>query len=236
MTADAHLAAEFYASACGAVAARFVRERLLAMWPSAAGKSVLGIGYAMPYLRVWREQSTRCIALTPAHMGAARWPPGLPGLSCAAEEDSLPFADLMFDRILMVHGLELAENARRLLREAWRVLKDDGRLLIVVPNRSGMWAYRDSTPFGHGLPYSTGQLGRLLAGGLFRIERRDAALWMPPSRMRVVMRSGGVLERAGRRMMPGLAGVTLTEAVKDVYAAIPLQASPRRRLVLADAA
>jgi SAM-dependent methyltransferase len=136
----------------------------------------------------------------------------------------------------MVHGLELAENGRRLLREAWRVLKDDGRLLIVVPNRSGLWAYRESTPFGHGLPYSTGQLGRLLAGGLFRIERRDAALWMPPSRMRVVLRSGGVLERAGRRMMPGLAGVTLTEAVKDVYAAIPLQAAPRRRLVLADAA
>ena len=135
-----------------------------------------------------------------------------------------------------MHGLELAENARRLLREVWRVLKDDGRLLIIAPNRSGVWAYRENSPFGHGLPYSTGQLGRLLAGGLFRVERRDAALWMPPSGLRVVLRAAPLFERAGRKMMPGLAGVILTEAVKDVYAAMPLQAAPRRRLVLAEAA
>src|SRR6202166_3470042 len=129
MTADAHLAAEFYGSACGAVTARVLRERLLAMWPSAPGETLLGIGYAMPYLRLWREQASRCIALTPAQMGAARWPAGESNLSCTAEEDALPFPDLTFDRVLLVHGLEAAESARRLLRETWRVLKDDGRLL-----------------------------------------------------------------------------------------------------------
>lgn len=236
MTADAHIAAEFYASARGAVTARILRERLVAMWPSARGKSILGIGYSMPYLRLWRDDASRCIALTPAQMGVARWPPGVPNLSCAAEEDSLPFADLSFDRILLVHGLEMAENARRLLREAWRVLKDDGRLLIVAPNRSGMWAYQEGTPFGHGLPYSTGQLGRLLASGMFRVERRDAALWMPPLPLRVVLRSAPLFEQAGRKMMPGLAGVIMTEAVKDVYAAMPVNAVPRRRLVLVEAA
>lgn len=236
MTADAHLASEFYASARGAVTARIVRERLAEMWPAARDESVLGLGYAMPYLRLWRDQATRCIALTPAQMGAARWPSGVANLSCVAEEDALPFADLTFDRILLVHGLENAENARRLLRESWRVLKDDGRLLIVAPNRSGMWAYWDGTPFGHGLPYSSGQLGRLLAGALFRVERRDACLWMPPAKMRLFLRSGPLFERAGRKMVPGFAGVTLTEAVKDVYAAMPVQAAPRRRLVLAEAA
>ena len=236
MTADAHLVAEFYGSTRGAVTGRVVRERLTAMWPSVRDESVLGLGYSMPYLRMWRDQATRCIALTPAHMGAARWPAGVPNLSCTAEEDCLPFADLTFDRILLVHGLEMAENARRLLREAWRVLKDDGRLLIVVPNRSGMWAYWDSTPFGHGLPYSSGQIGRLLADALFRVERRDACLWMPPSPLRILLRSASLFERSGRRLMPGLAGVTLTEAVKDMYAATPVRAVARRRLVLAEAA
>ena len=236
MTADAHLAADFYASARGAATARIVRERMAALWPAAHGENVLGLGYCTPYLPLWRDQAARCVALTLAQLGAAHWASGAANMSCTAEEDLLPFADLTFDRILLVHGLENAENARRLLREAWRVLKDDGRLLIVAPNRSGMWAYWDGTPFGHGLPYSTGQLGRLLAAGLFRVERRDACLWVPPSKLRIVLRSGPLLERAGRKMVPGLAGLILTEAVKDVYAAMPVQAVPRRRIVLAEAA
>jgi SAM-dependent methyltransferase len=235
MTADAHLVSQFYGSARGAVTARVLRDRLQTMWPTMQNQSVLGIGYAAPFLRLWREDAARCVALTPAHFGAARWPAGKPNLTCTADEDELPFADLAFDRVLLVHGLETAENARRLLREVWRVLKDDGQLMIVAPNRSGMWAYWDSTPFGHGQPYSTGQLGRLLATGMFRVERRDACLWMPPLGARLVLRGAPLFERAGRRLMPGFAGVTLTEAVKDVYAAMPVRAVSRR-LVLAEAA
>ncbi|MBN8925312.1 MAG: methyltransferase type 11 [Rhodospirillales bacterium 69-11] len=236
MAADAHAAADFYGTARGAVTARLLRERLSTLWPDLSGESVLGIGYAAPYLRLWREQARRCVALTPAQMGATRWPAGAAGLSCTAEEDALPFPDLVFDRVLLIHGLEAAENARRLLREVWRVLKDDGTLLVVAPNRSGMWAYWESTPFGHGQPYSAGQVGRLLAGAMFRVERRDLALWMPPTRRRLILRAAPLCERFGRRVMPGLAGVTITEAVKDVYAAMPIEPVPRRRLVLADSA
>jgi SAM-dependent methyltransferase len=236
MAADAHTAADFYGTSRGVVTTRLLRERLVGLWPDMRGMAVLGIGYTAPYLRLWQDQAARVIALTPAQMGATRWPPGAPNLSLTAEEDELPFPDLLFDRVLLVHGLEGAENARRMLREVWRVLKDDGRLLVVVPNRSGMWAYWESTPFGHGQPYSFSQVGRLLAGSMFRVERRDSALWMPPSRARLILRSAPLFERTGRRFMPGFAGVAITEAVKDVYAAMPVRAVPRRRLVLAEAA
>ena len=235
MAADAQATADFYTSARGAVTARLLRERLTALWPNLKGQSVLGIGHTAPYLRLWREQARTCIALTPAQMGAARWPAGAPGLSCSAEEDALPFPDLSFDRILLLHGLEAAESARRMLREVWRVLKDDGRLLIVAPNRTGMWAYWESTPFGHGHPYSVRQLDQLLAAGLFRAERHDAALWMPPTKLRLILRAAPLIEDAGRRVAPGLAGVTITEAVKDVYAAMPVRGVMRRRLVMAEA-
>ncbi|HTB42736.1 MAG TPA: class I SAM-dependent methyltransferase [Acetobacteraceae bacterium] len=236
MAADSHAAADFYGTTRGAVAARLLRERLLALWPDLRGQSVLGVGFAAPYLRVWRPQAARCIAVTPAQMGATRWPLGEPCLSCTAEEDALPFPDMSFDRVILVHGLEAAENARRLLRETWRVLKDDGRLLVVAPNRAGVWAYVERTPFGHGQPYSFGQLGRLLAASLYRVERRDTVLWLPPVGPRLMLRSADLFERAGRRLMPGMAGVILSEAVKDVYAAMPLKPVPRRRLVLAEAA
>jgi SAM-dependent methyltransferase len=236
MSADAHVAADFYGTAQGEVTARLLRERLALIWPSLDRQAVLGLGYAAPYLRLWREQSARCIAVTPAQVGRARWPSGAPNLTCTADEDLLPFPDLTFDRILLVHGLEAAENARRLLRETWRVLKDDGRLLIIAPNRRGMWAHLENTPFGYGQPYSAGQIGRLLAATMFRVEARDTALYLPPSDLRLVLRSARLLERIGRGVAPTFAGVTLTEAVKDVYAAMPVGSVQRRQLVLADAA
>jgi SAM-dependent methyltransferase len=233
---DANSAAEFYTTPRGAMVARLLRARLGALWPSLAGQSVLGLGYAAPYLRLWREGAARCIALNPTQVGAARWPAGMPNLSCAGQEDALPFPDLTFDRILLVHGLEAADNARRLLREVWRVLKDDGHLLVVAPNRRGMWAYVETTPFGQGQPYSTGQIGRLLIASLFRVERRDSALFMPPVRFRPMLRGARLWENGARRLLPpGVAGVTITEAAKDLYAAIPVKAKPRR-IVFVEAA
>ena len=234
MTADAQMAAEFYATTRGVVAHLLLRERLLRSWPSLRGLSLLGLGYAAPYLRAWPD-AARGVAVVPAQVGAA-WHHGRRGnVACTAEEDALPFPDLCFDRILLVHGLEAAENARAMLREVWRVLKDDGRLLVVAPNRMGLWAHVEATPFGHGQPYSPGQIERLLASSLFRVERRDTALHMPPVRLRLMLRSARAWERAGRRLLPQFAGVTLTEAVKDVYAGLPVQKA-RRRLVVSQAA
>ena len=234
MATDALAAQDFYATPRGAMVARLLRDRLHALWPSLAGQSVLGVGYAAPYLPLWRRQAQRCIALTPAQVGAAHWPAdGLPNLSCTAAEDALPFPDLCFDRVLLVHGLEAADAARRLLREVWRVLKDDGRLLVVAPNRRGVWAYVESTPFGHGQPYSAGQIGRLLAASLFRVERRDAALFMPPLHLRPAL----LWENGARRLLPpGMAGLTITEAVKDMYAAVPVAVTAPRRSAFAKAA
>jgi SAM-dependent methyltransferase len=150
-----------------------------------------------------------------------------------AEEEALPFADSSFDRILLVHGLEAADNARRLLREAWRVLRDDGRLMIVVPNRTGIWAHLERTPFGHGHPYSAGQLSRLLARHLFRVERREAALFLPPLGLRYQRATAPALERAGRALCPRFAGITIMEAEKDFFAAMPAGAVVARRRVVA---
>ena len=241
MAGDPIGAAEFYATPQGGVAARLLRRRLALLWPDLAGMSVLGLGHAGPFLKTWRETAARCVALSPAQLGPARWPAGQASLSCTAEEDTLPFADLSFDRVLLVHGLEAADNARRLLREVWRVLKDDGRLLVVAPNRRGIWAHVEATPFGQGQPYSPGQIGRLLAATLFRVERRDTALFIPPLRWRPMLRSAAVFEATGRRLAPTLAGVTISEAVKDAWSALPVAATTSaarvgRRVVLAEAA
>ncbi len=236
MIADAHTASRFYGTTRGGVACRLLRERLIQVWPDLSGMTVLGLGYAAPYLRSWHGQAERCIAAVPAQVGTARWPVAGPNRSCTVLEDALPFPDLFFDRILLIHSLEASENTRGMLREVWRVLRDDGRLLVVAPNRVGLWAHVESTPFGYGQPYSPGQIGRLLAGSLFRVERRDFALYLPPTKLRPVLRSARVWEQSGRWLAPHLAGVTVTEAVKDAYAALPLGRGRTRRVVLGEAA
>lgn len=237
MTTEVHALAAFYASRGGDTAARLVAARLATLWPSLPGQSVLGLGWAAPYLGLWQREARRCIALVPGHM------PGAHTLRreesrCAtllAEEEHLPFPDDSFDRVLLVHGLEGAENARRLLRQVWRVLRDDGRLMLVVPNRVGMWAHLDRTPFGHGQPYSRGQIERLLARHLFRAERKEAALFVPPYGLSRLAAAAPVLERCGRVLCPRLAGVFIVEAEKDLFAAMPAGAVTVRRHVLVQA-
>jgi SAM-dependent methyltransferase len=228
MGQDVHGLEHFYATPTGAVTARLLRERLAALWPRLPGQAVLGLGYASPFLRLWRTEAARCVALVPRQLPRWRWPRGAASATAIAEEEALPFPDLMFDRVLLVHGLEHAENARRLLREAWRVLKDDGRLLVVAPNRLGLWAHLERTPFGFGQPYSTGQLEGLLRRQMFRVERRTAALFMPPFRSSLLLRGARAWERTGAALLPGFAGVVLVEAEKDCFAALPTRAATAR--------
>lgn len=242
MRHEVHGLRDFYTTPAGLVAARLLRERMRAIWPRLPGQVVLGLGYASPFLRLWRpgerDGAQRCISLVPGHLPQWRWPRSAPSRTAVGEGEALPFPDLLFDRILLVHGLEHAENTRRLLREAWRVLKDDGRLLVVAPNRLGLWAHLERTPFGHGEPFSSGQLERLLRRQMFAITRREAALFVPPFRTRVLLRGAWVWERLGSRVCPGLAGVTLMEASKDFAEMIPSGAVPakarQRRQVVAE--
>jgi SAM-dependent methyltransferase len=133
------------------------------------------------------------------------------------EEDALPFPDVFFDRILIVHGLESAESLRPLLRQLWRVLAPEGRILLVAPNRASLWAQVQKSPFGHGRPFSRMELESLLKDALFEPGRWRRALYAPP--FETVTRSGTGWEKLGSRLFFGIGGVHVVEAAKSLYAA-----------------
>lgn len=217
----------------GIIARRLVAARLRAMWPDVHGLSLAGIGFAAPYLRVFREEAARTIALMPAQQGCVRWPFDGRCLTALVDEASLPLADESVERVLLVHALETSEAYRPLLRQAWRVLAPGGKLMVVAPNRRGVWSYTETTPFGHGRPYTRGQLQRTLEGAMFSPERWEQALYGPPLRWRFTMGGGAAWERAGRRFWAGFGGVHLVEASKQVYGAMPAQPVARPVRVLA---
>jgi SAM-dependent methyltransferase len=221
MMLDALSVASFYDAPRGAIVAGLIRDRLATLWPDVRGARIVALGYGRPYLGLWRDDASCCIDLTTSHPAPLRSEPTPPSQRCVVDGGQLPLDDLSVDRILLVHGLEVAHDARRTLRECWRVLRDDGRLLVVTPNRAGLWAHVESTPFGQGEPYTQGQVSRLLRTAMFAVDRDEAAVFIPPLDLKPFRSLAPVFERVGRSLMPRFAGVLLAEAVKDVYAAIP---------------
>ena len=195
-----------------------VRRAVRSVWPDLSGQSLLGLGFATPYMRQFRSEAERVLAFMPASQGVMHWPPEGPGLVSLVEETELPLPDYSVDRVLLVHGLENTESLRGLLREIWRVLTGDGRLLVVVPNRRGIWARSDRTPLGWGHPYSGAQLSRVLRDNMFIPNRTERALYVPPIANFTFLRSAPAWERMGARFFPTFAGVVMIESGKQLYA------------------
>ncbi len=220
---------DFYASPLGQTARRMIRRRVRAQWTDVSGQDVLGLGYATPYLGTFRHEAARTVAAMPAQQGVLHWPHDDPGLTTLVDELELPFDDLAFDRVLLVHALEYAEQVRPLLREVWRILAGSGRLIVVAPNRRGLWARFERTPFGHGLPYSARQLSLTLRDNMFTPLQIDRALFVPPMGSAMVRSTAGALERIGGRAFNTFGGVIVAEAVKQIYAAPPAKERHRIR-------
>jgi SAM-dependent methyltransferase len=218
----------FYAQSLGVVARRFVGRGIRARWNDTRALRVLGVGYATPYLGLFREEAERCLALMPAPQGVVRWPSTRPALAALVEEDELPLTDSAVDRVLLVHALEMSADPAELLREAWRVLAAGGRLLAVVPNRRGVWARMDTTPFGQGRPYSRTQITQLLRDTWFTPTGWGEALYVPPIPRSWFLRSAVAWERTGATLSAPFAGVHIVEATKQVYRAIPARREKRR--------
>src|SRR5581483_2038066 len=218
----------FYAQGLGIVARRFIGRGIRARWADTQGQRVLGIGYATPYLGLFREEAERCLAFMPAAQGVVKWPTSRPALSALVEETQLPLTDAAVDRVLLVHALEMADDAVALMREIWRVLSPNGRLLAVVPNRRGLWARMDTTPFGHGRPYSRGQITNILRETWFTPNGWGEALYVPPIARGWFLRSAIAWERTGASLSAPFAGVHIVEATKQVYRAIPVRRERRR--------
>lgn len=220
---------EFYASRLGITTRRVIAARLKAILGSTGWDTVMGLGFALPYLDDLALESRRTLAFMPARQGVIHWPAQGDVRSTLVDEEDLPLVESAVDLALVVHGLESADSPDDVLREVWRVLSPQGRLLLVVPNRRGYWARFDSSPFGHGQPFSRPQLARALRESQFAVQRWDQALYFPPATGSALLSMAGLLEGLGRAAMPAVAGVLIVEAVKQVYAIAP--GKRQRRLI-----
>ncbi|MGH7023221.1 MAG: class I SAM-dependent methyltransferase [Caulobacteraceae bacterium] len=207
----------FYASPLGRAAQQMIGRKIDEAWGGLAGLDVLGLGYAVPLLR--DGAARRRIAAMPAAQGVEVWPAGAANLSCLVDDAALPFPNAHFDRVVALHALEESDDPGELLREVGRVLSPSGRLIVAVTARHGLWADAETTPFGHGRPFSRRQLEELLIEAELQPLGWSRALYAPP--LAAAHRWAGAFEQAGARLWPPFAGVLLMEAGKQTFAVIP---------------
>jgi SAM-dependent methyltransferase len=164
----------------------------------------------------------------PAEQGVVNWPVQGRSASALVDTTMLPLPDSCMDRVLVVHALETLDHPREMLSEIWRILTPGGRMIIIAPNRRGLWARVDATPFGQGQPFSKSQLRELMRDTLFSPVHWAEALYMPPFARRYLLAAEPAFEALGSRLgLPG-AGVHMVEATKQLYRPVAVRRVRRR--------
>ena len=129
---------DFYVTPLGQIVRRILLARLRTRWRRVEGETVIGLGFATPYLGAFRGEALRVGAFMPVQQGALAWPHDAARQAVLVEEDELPLSDSSVDKLLAIHCLESAERVGPMLREIWRVLAPQGRIILVVPSRASL--------------------------------------------------------------------------------------------------
>jgi len=206
----------FYATPLGRTAEEVLRQKLVDAWGDCKGLRVAAFGFPRAIIDVF-SAAERTVALVPAAAGTCQG-----SGEVLVEEDRWPLREASIDRLVLFHGLEETPEPARLMREAWRVLTDDGLLIIIAANRHGFWTLFENSPMAAGRAWSRRQLHRLLEQTMFAPTAQASALYFPPiSRLRPI---AGLWEKTAERLeplaipLPSVAGVELMEARRSLAA------------------
>ncbi len=202
---------------------KFVNETLISetneIWPDKIpGGSIVGFGFALPLLSQFLLEGSRVINLMPDSLEFQKWPDDKPNTTVHALENNWPLPTASIERAIIIHGLEFCENESAMLSEAWRVLVPEGLMLIIAPNKSGVWSQNSSTPFGWGQGYSYGQIDRMLSRHKLQLERHSMALMAPPSNDGSLRIMAKTIEKTGKKLhQKVVGGVHLIVARKRIF-------------------
>lgn len=157
---------EYYALAAAAnPAASAERRRMLAHLHG--GERVLDLGSGSCENALWLPERCRYVGLDVSLVGllmageAER-----PGARVRGDSEGLPFADGTFDAVLSTYALEHFHDPGRTLREAARVVRPGGLLMVLGSTWDLPYEYPPSLPPSRRLEVALRRFGRQLAASL----------------------------------------------------------------------
>lgn len=154
------------------------------------------------------------------------WHAGMPDSVTVCDPDELPFPGDSMDLVILHHTVDFSAYPHQALREASRVLRGEGSILLVGFNPLGLWGLRRlvsrhrSGPWGGRflLRSRTEDWLRLLD---FSVECVETSFFRPPLQGAAVSERRSVIKRLGaNRFVPGGAYYCIL-ARKRVYSRMP---------------
>jgi SAM-dependent methyltransferase len=213
----------FYETPLGQLIQAEGSKKLQKIWPSSKGLTVLGLGFAVPFLSNFLEQADRVSAVMPARQGIMAWPAHGPNHVFLADECNLPLRDRSVDRMIVIHAFRTVQQKKECLREIWRVLADDGKAIFIMANQFSLRNQSLKQIFGQENtenPY------------IFRQELKESFFvptqtiqWVIPSHP--FLSSLKLYQRISSSLSLGslfpFSDILMVEAIKQIYAAKPIK-------------
>lgn len=144
----------------------------------------LAIGFTAPFHSSLTSEGTLCLHAMSYRQGALAIPSILhpfANVACLTHEASLPFSDNSFSLVYIAHLLEYLDHPNGLLREAWRVLKPEGKCILLLPYQYHPWRFQGTYPCYFGKAFSLSEIPLLLHQHCFHHIRTSLlAHYAPP--------------------------------------------------------
>ena len=141
--------------------------------------------------------------------------------------ESLPFKYRSLDTLLLVHVIEFSVDPHQVLREAERVLVDDGILVLCCFNPWSLWGLRrlfsfNAAPPWQGHFFSQTRIKDWLALLNFEVVAVERLVFQPPVQSERWLTRLMKIERVGRRLWPVFSGVSILVATKRTIPLTPI--------------
>ena len=209
---------KFYNSELGLNCVNIIQEKLDFLLQGNEDQEILGLGYILPYLINNRIKSRLSFLSVPSANNKIKFIKNSYNSSIEIDEKAFPFKDLQFDKIFVSHWLEVSDRLDLVMSEIWRVLKGQGKIILIIPNAFSFWALRENTPFGKCRSFSQTQMKKLLHLHGFEEIKLNFCLYFPPIHQKFLLTNYKTLEYIGGTIFKNFGGVMIVEATKFNYA------------------
>lgn len=215
---DVNQLEKFYQEPIGIKSSYYMLESIKKMWPSIkSDELILSIGYFDHFLDYFLQNNSSIICGMPSRMGVMKCNDEKEkNRSFLMEDWLMPLQSSSIDKIILIHSFETSRNPDELLRELWRVLKPNGKMILILPNRMSMWSRIETTPFSEGNPYSISQIQRTLNEHFLFITNDRTCLFFPPFPSKTLFKTYDSIEKVGEKFLKNSGGVILIECEKQL--------------------